>query len=187
MMYPGFVGGFAFLVLIALVAFIVPVFEKVFKDFGGELPAITKVSIGMSHLVTDRWYLLIAGTVAAIYAFRKWKNTERGQVQWDRFKLKVPAKIGDIVQKVALARFSRTYSALVSGGAPMLEAIEITGRTAGNKVVERAMNAVATRSSGGARSPSDALGARGVSADGRPDDRRRRGDRRARLDAQQDR
>jgi type IV pilus assembly protein PilC len=142
MMYPGFVGGFAILVLIGLVAFIVPVFEKVFKDFGGELPAITKVSVGMSHLVTDRWYLLILGTVAAIYAFRKWKNTDRGQVQWDRFKLKVPAKIGDIVQKVALARFSRTYSALVGAGVPMLEAIEITGRTSGNKVVEQAMDAV---------------------------------------------
>jgi type IV pilus assembly protein PilC len=142
MMYPSFVGGFAFIVLIALVAFIVPVFEKIFKDFGGELPAITKVSVGLSHLVTDRWYLLILGSVAAIYAFRKWKNSKRGQVQWDTFKLKIPLKIGDIVQKVALARFSRTYSALVGAGVPMLEAIEITGRTAGNKVVERAMEAV---------------------------------------------
>src|SRR5918997_5199501 len=62
MMYPGFVGGFALLVLIALVAFIVPVFEKVFKDFGGDLPAITKVSVGMSHVVTQRWYALILGT-----------------------------------------------------------------------------------------------------------------------------
>jgi len=142
MMYPGFVGGFALVVLVALVAFIVPVFEGVFKDFGGELPAITKVSVAMSHLVTDRWYLLIAGTVAAIYVFRKWKNTDRGQVQWDSFKLRIPAKVGDIVQKVALARFSRTYSALVGAGVPMLEAIEITGRTAGNKVVEHAMDAV---------------------------------------------
>ena len=63
-------------------------------------------------------------------------------MQWDRFKLKVPMKIGDIVQKVALARFSRTLSALVAAGVPMLEAIEITGRTSGNRVVEKAMNAV---------------------------------------------
>ena len=142
MMYPGFVGGFALVVLLALVAFIVPVFEKVFKDFGGELPAITKVSVGASHLVTGRWYLLIGGTVLAIYAFRKWKNTERGQVQWDTFKFKLPMKIGGIIQKVALARFSRTYAALVGAGVPMLEAIEITGRTSGNKVVELAMQAV---------------------------------------------
>src|SRR5919112_43014 len=85
MMYPGFVAGFAFLVLIALVAFIVPVFEKVFKDFGGELPAITKLSVGMSHMVTQRWYVLIVGAFAAVYAFRKWKNSKRGKVQWDRF------------------------------------------------------------------------------------------------------
>ena len=142
MMYPGFVGGFALLVLLALVAFIVPVFEKVFKDFGGELPAITKVSVGMSHLVVDQWYLLIGGTVLAIYAFRKWKNSQRGQVQWDTFKLRIPMKIGGIIQKVALARFSRTFSALVGAGVPMLEAIEITGRTSGNKVVEHAMEAV---------------------------------------------
>ena len=63
-------------------------------------------------------------------------------MQWDSFKLRIPAKVGDIVQKVALARFSRTYSALVGAGVPMLEAIEITGRTAGNKVVEHAMDAV---------------------------------------------
>jgi len=142
LMYPGFVGGFALLVLLALVAFIVPVFEKVFKDFGGELPAITKISVGMSHLVVGRWYLLLGGTVLAIYAFRKWKNTERGQIQWDRFKFKLPAKIGGIIQKVALARFSRTYAALVGAGVPMLEAIEITGRTSGNKVVELAMRGV---------------------------------------------
>ena len=142
MMYPGFVGGFALVVLLALVAFIVPVFEKVFKDFGGELPAITKVSVGMSHLVTGRWYLLIAGTVLAVYAFRKWKNTERGKVQWDTFKFKLPMKIGGIIQKVALARFSRTFAALVGAGVPMLEAIEITGRTSGNKVVELAMQDV---------------------------------------------
>jgi len=142
MMYPGFVGGFALVVLLALVAFIVPVFEKVFKDFGGELPAITKVSVGMSHLVTGRWYLLIAGTVLAVYTFRKWKNTERGKVQWDTFKFKLPMKIGGIIQKVALARFSRTFAALVGAGVPMLEAIEITGRTSGNKVVELAMQDV---------------------------------------------
>src|SRR5205814_8252734 len=77
-----------------------------------------------------------------VWAFRRWKRTERGHEQWDRFKLRIPWKIGDIVQKVALARFSRTYSALISAGVPMLEAIEITGRTSGNRVVEHAMEAV---------------------------------------------
>ena len=142
MIYPSVIGGFALIVLVALVAFLVPVFAGVFKDFGGELPAITKFTVAMSHLVTGRWYLLIAGTVIAVMAFKRWKKSERGRGQWDRFKLKVPMKIGGIVQKVALARFSRTFSGLIAAGVPMLEAIDITGRTSGNKVIENAMAAV---------------------------------------------
>ncbi len=142
MMYPSLIGGFAFIVLIALVAFLVPVFEKVFKDFGGDLPSITKLTVAMSDFITGRWYLLILGMVGVVWSFRRWKKTEKGREQWDRFKLRIPWKIGKIVQKVALARFSRTYSALIAAGVPMLEAIDITGRTSGNKVIEHAMDAV---------------------------------------------
>jgi type IV pilus assembly protein PilC len=142
MMYPSLIGGFAFVVLFALVAFLVPVFEKIFKDFGGDLPAITKFTVFLSHMVTQRWYLMFAITFAVVWTFRKWKNSERGRMQWDRIKLKFPMKIGDIVQKVALARFSRTFSGLIAAGVPMLEAIDITGKTSGNKVVEKAMDEV---------------------------------------------
>ena len=142
MMYPTLIGGFAGLVLIALVTFLVPVFEKIFADFGGELPAITKFTVWLSHMFTQRWYVMIAVTFATISLFKKWKATERGRLQWDSFKLKLPMKIGDIVQKVALARFSRTFSGLVAAGVPMLEAIDITGRTSGNRVVELAMQDV---------------------------------------------
>jgi type IV pilus assembly protein PilC len=142
MMYPMVIGIFALVVLLALVTFLVPVFEKVFADFGGELPAITKVTVTISHLVTGKWYLMILGTAGVVYTFRKWKGSDRGRMQWDRFKLKIPMKIGDIVQKVALARFARTFSGLVAAGVPMLEAIEITGRTSGNRVVEQAMDNV---------------------------------------------
>jgi type IV pilus assembly protein PilC len=137
------------MVLIALVAFLVPVFEKVFEDFGGELPAITKVTVFISHLVVGRWYIVIVGVVLAVYAFRRWKRTENGQRAWDRFKLKIPAKIGDTIHKIALARFSRTYSSLVAAGVPTLEAIQITGRTAGNKVIEKAMDDVYDSVKGG--------------------------------------
>jgi type IV pilus assembly protein PilC len=139
MMYPSLIGGFAFVVLFALVAFLVPVFEKIFKDFGGELPAITKFTVFLSHLFTQRFYLLFGGIAAIVFAFKTWKRSERGRMQWDRLKLKFPMKIGDIVQKVALARFSRTFSGLIAAGVPMLEAIEITGKTSGNKVIEKAM------------------------------------------------
>jgi type IV pilus assembly protein PilC len=139
MMYPSMIGGFAFVVLFALVAFLVPVFEQIFKDFGGELPAITKFTVMLSHLFTDRFYVLFGIVFATVFTFKKWKNSERGRMQWDRLKLKFPMKIGDIVQKVALARFSRTFSGLIAAGVPMLEAIDITGKTSGNKVIEKAM------------------------------------------------
>src|ERR687891_473960 len=142
MVYPSLIGGFALIVLVALVAFLVPVFEKIFDDFGGELPAITKFTVWLSHMFTQRWYVMIAVVVGIIWAFRFWKKTERGRIQWDRIKLKFPVKIGDIVQKVALARFSRTFSGLIAAGVPMLEAIDITGRTSGNKVIEMAMDDV---------------------------------------------
>src|SRR5918911_157391 len=133
MMYP---------ILIAIVPFLVPVFEKVFTHFHGDLPPITKVTVMFSHFVTGQWYLMALIIAGVVYAFRKWKASERGKEQWDRFKLRVPWKIGDLVQKVCLARFSRTYSALIGAGVPMLQAIEITGKTSGNKVVEKAMLAV---------------------------------------------
>src|SRR3954447_3982817 len=139
MIYPSMIGGFAFVVLFALVAFLVPVFETIFKDFGGDLPAITKFTVWLSHMFTRRFYVLFGGIALVVWAFKTWKKTERGQMQWDRLKLKFPMKIGDIVQKVALARFSRTFSGLIAAGVPMLEAIEITGKTAGNKVIEKAM------------------------------------------------
>jgi type IV pilus assembly protein PilC len=142
MIYPMLIGGFAAAVLIALVAFLVPVFEKIFKDFGGELPAITKFTVFLSHMITGKWYVVIAIVTGVVYAFRKWKSSEMGRIQWDTIKLKFPMKIGGIVQKVALARFSRTFSGLISAGVPMLEAIEITGRTSGNRVIERAMDDV---------------------------------------------
>ncbi|MEA2378461.1 MAG: type pilus assembly protein PilC, partial [Thermoleophilaceae bacterium] len=91
---------------------------------------------------TQRWYVMFAVIFAVVWLFRHWKASERGHIQWDKLKLKAPMKIGGIVQKVALARFSRTFSGLIAAGVPMLEAIEITGKTSGNKVVEMAMEDV---------------------------------------------
>jgi len=139
MVYPGVVITFALIILLALVAFIVPVFAKVFKDFGGKLPGLTQFTVGVSHFVTGRWYILLGGTILLVWGFLKWKKSKMGRPQWDAFRLRIPMKIGDVVQKVALARWSRTLSALVHAGVPILQAIDITGRTAGNVVVERAM------------------------------------------------
>jgi type IV pilus assembly protein PilC len=124
MVYPTVVVTFAMIVMLALVAFIVPVFEKIFDDFGSELPALTKFTTGISHLVTDRWYVMIIVTFAVVFSFLRWKRSDWGRPQWDRFKLRVPLKIGDVVQKVCLARWSRTFSALMHAGVPILQAME---------------------------------------------------------------
>ena len=139
MMYPGVVLTFALVTLIGLVTFLVPVFVGVFSTFGGELPLITRFTVALSDGMKGYWYAWILGTAGAVWLFRKWKSTHRGRGQWDAFRLRIPMKIGDIVQKVALARWSRTLSALVSAGVPLLAALDITGKTAGNRVVEDAM------------------------------------------------
>jgi type IV pilus assembly protein PilC len=133
---------FALAVLIGLIAFIVPVFVGVFKDFGGDLPMITKFTVALSHAVTSRWYILIAVAVGGVIGFRKWRKSEWGRPQWDRLRLRIPFKIGQTVQKISLARWSRTFSAMYSAGVPIMQAIEVTGQTAGNAVLEDAMDAV---------------------------------------------
>ena len=139
MAYPIVVMVFAFSVLIALVVFLVPVFVGTFKQFGGDLPTITKFTVGMSKAMTGYWYAFILGGFGISWSFKKWKATPGGRKMWDTFKLRIPMKIGDIVQKIALARWSRTLSALVSAGVPLMSALEITGQTAGNWCVEKAM------------------------------------------------
>ncbi len=142
MAYPTVVMVFALGVLLALIAFIVPVFVGVFKDFGGELPAITKFTVGLSKFVTGQWYVLIAIFVGVPIAFKKWRNSSWGRPQWDRIRLRVPFKIGVTAQKISLARWSRTFSALYSAGVPIMQAIEVTGQTAGNSLIEDAMDSV---------------------------------------------
>jgi len=144
MVYPTLVVVFAVGVMMALVAFLVPVFEGVFKQFGGNLPAITKVSVMMSHAVTGYWWLIFLSAAAAVVGFLKWKKSSWGRPQWDRFRLRVPLKIGAIVQQVAVARWSRTLASLTAAGVPLLLALDITGKTGGNVVVEEAMDGVIT-------------------------------------------
>jgi type IV pilus assembly protein PilC len=145
MAYPIVIFVFAAAVMLGMVAFIVPVFAGVFKELGNaKMPAMTQFVMGISGIVTGYWYLLIFGTVGGAFGFYKWKQTPRGRAMWQRFLLRVPFKIGDIFQKVALARWSRTFSALMGAGVPLLQAIDITSQTAGNVVVEEAMANVTT-------------------------------------------
>jgi type IV pilus assembly protein PilC len=142
MVYPTLVIIFAVGVMMALVAFLVPVFEGVFKQFGGELPKITQVSVFLSHAVTGYWWLIFLLAGGTAFAFVKWKGSSWGRRQWDHFRLHIPMKIGTIVQQVAVARWSRTLSSLTSAGVPLLLALDITGRTGGNVAIEEAMDGV---------------------------------------------
>jgi type IV pilus assembly protein PilC len=142
MVYPTLVIVFAVGIMLALCAFLIPVFINVFKEFGGELPAITKVSVFASKVVTGYWWALFGVTAVVVVAFLKWKKSSWGRKQWDHFRLHIPMKIGTIVQQVAVARWSRTLASLTSAGVPLLQALEITGRTGGNIAVEEAMDGV---------------------------------------------
>jgi type IV pilus assembly protein PilC len=150
LMYPALVFSFAIVVLIAIVMFVIPVFAKIFKELeeenpeekGGGLPAPTELCVQASNLLTHYWFILLPLLILAFFGFFKWKKTERGKEAWDRFVLRIPFKIGDVIQKVALARWSRTFSGSVSAGVPMLQAIKLTGETAGNIVVEQSMEDV---------------------------------------------
>ena len=149
MMYPLVVLSFAFLVLTAMLLFIVPVFQHLYEQLGGHLPTLTQLIIDMSELLRARWYVIFPVIGLVLFAFLRWKGSEHGRKRWDAFKLRIPMKIGDIVQKVTMARFTRTLSTLVTAGVDIIKALEITGTTAGNWVVEDALRIVRERVHGG--------------------------------------
>src|SRR5919106_4662839 len=136
MIYPTMVLIFATLVLIGMLMFLVPIFVKIFGQLGGELPTLTQWVVKMSNLLRDKWFIIIPGMIGTVVGFRRWKKSENGRKVWDRFKRRVPMKIGQVVLKVTMARFSRTLSTLVAAGVDIIKALEITGSTSGNWVVE---------------------------------------------------
>ena len=142
MVYPTLVLSFSFLVLTAMLLFIVPIFQKLYGQLGGHLPALTQAIVNLSELMRTRWYLLFPAIGLAIFGFIRWKRSDSGRRVWDAFKLRIPMKIGDIVLKVAMARFARTLSTLVAAGVDIIKSLEITGTTAGNWVVEDALRGV---------------------------------------------
>ena len=150
MVYPVLVIVVAVSVMLALVAFLIPVFEKVFQQFPGKLPGLSQFMVNFSKALTGQWYLFILVFVAVVGGFITWKRSKWGRSQWDRLKLRIPMKIGDVVQKVAIARWSRTLASLTSAGVPIIQALEITGKTAGNIVIDEAMaGVIASVKSGG--------------------------------------
>ncbi|MGH3002209.1 MAG: type II secretion system F family protein [Gaiellaceae bacterium] len=142
MVYPTVVLTFASLVLAGMLLFLVPVFVKIFAQLNGQLPTLTQYVLDASNLLRGYWFIIFPMIGAGIYGLRRGKRTERGRQIWDRTKLRVPMKIGDVVLKVTMARFSRTLATLVAAGVDIVRALEITGMTAGNWVVEEGLNEV---------------------------------------------
>jgi type IV pilus assembly protein PilC len=122
-----------------MLLFLVPIFEDIFADLGGDLPTLTKIVVSASDLLKGYWFIIFPAIGGSIWGFRRWKKTPAGRQVWDRFKLRVPAGIGKVVLKVTMARFSRTLATLVAAGVDIIKALEISGQTAGNWVIETSL------------------------------------------------
>ena len=138
MVYPCAIIGVALLVVIFMLTFVIPTFAQMFKDLGADLPLPTKIVMLLSDFVRSYILLIIAGMIGAVMALRSYYRTEGGRATIDALMLKLPV-FGTLVRKVAVARFTRTLGTLVQSGVPILDGLRITARTAGNKVVERAV------------------------------------------------
>jgi len=135
MTYPAVVLSVMTVIFLALLIFIVPVFSKLFASLNAKLPTPTLIVIGLSKIVLSLWaFVVLAVIVAAVVAMRRWIKTEDGRRKWDRFKLRPPV-FGQLIHKVALARFTHTLASLIEAGVPILESLDIVADTAGNRIV----------------------------------------------------
>ncbi len=138
MMYPVAVFGLVVMIVAAMLMFIVPMFEQLYADLGGDLPAPTRMLLAVSSIVTSYWYILIAVTFGLVFGFRRWIATDSGRATFDAIKLKMPI-FGKLVHKTAIARFAHTLASLTKTGVPILQAMDIVAETSGNAVVSAAV------------------------------------------------
>jgi len=148
MIYPILVITVSIGVVSFLLVFVIPIFAAFFEKSGVPLPAPTAFVIGLSKLLTRFWWLILGGGIGGGYLFRAWYRTDPGRVTVDRFLLRAPI-FGVLLRKIAVARFTRTLSALISGGVPILDALRITAKTSGNRIVENAVMEARERVTGG--------------------------------------
>ena len=135
---PIFIMIAAVLVITGIIVFIIPKFEEIYKSSGKSLPGLTQMVVDLSGLLRSHWILIILGLFAAVYAIVMYLNTVEGKRNFDKMIINAPL-IGDVIQKISVARMSRTMSTLLSSGINMLEAIDIASKTAGNYVIEQAL------------------------------------------------
>lgn len=138
LIYPSAIVTFAILVAIFLLWRVIPVFASIFTELGASLPFLTATIIALSHFVQRYIVFVILGLIALVFLFRYYRKTPVGRWTVDRFILRVPI-FGQLMKKVAVSRFTRTLSTLISGGVPMLESLQITSTTTGNAILEKAV------------------------------------------------
>jgi len=136
MMYPVIVLVFSMCMIGVLFAFVLPRFKEIFDSMGVEMPIYTRLLFDASGLFKSYWYVPVIAIASGIFLFKKLDKTPKGHYQIDSMRLKIPV-VGDIIRKMAISRFAKTFGTLVSSGVPMMRALEIVGETAGNSVIAK--------------------------------------------------
>jgi len=144
MAYPSFVAGAAVIMSIFMLTFILPQFVGVFKQFGGELPALTQFFVTLTYLFNRYWYLFFIVFAGLIAAFLAYKKTPQGKLNFDKFKLRAPI-IGELNRKSAVSRFTRILGTLIKSGVPILEALQVSSNAIGNLVISSAVLGARTK------------------------------------------
>jgi type IV pilus assembly protein PilC len=142
MTYPAICLGISLVILVVILVFVVPVFKEMFEGFGSALPAPTQIVVNMSEGMKSYFIYMVIIIGAIVFAIKKIYATERGRLKMDAMFLKAPV-VGDLIRKVAVAKFTRTLGTMLQSGVPILDSLQVVGRTAGNKVIERAVFRVA--------------------------------------------
>jgi type IV pilus assembly protein PilC len=140
MVYPAVVLTVAVLATSFMLIFIIPTFARMFTGFGAELPLPTKIVMGLSSFLRAYWWAMVAAMIGLVVGIQRYYLTEKGHMQIDTFLLKIPV-FGDVIRKGAVARFTRTLATLIASGVPILNGLEITARTSGNRVIQEAIMA----------------------------------------------
>jgi type IV pilus assembly protein PilC len=148
MIYPGVIMSVAVIAVVVLLWKVIPVFESMFASVNLELPLPTRVVIGLSRLLSTWWWALLLGGGGAFLLFKRYYATENGQLVIDRLMLKFPI-LGDVLRKAAVSRFTRTLGTLIASGVAILDGLEITARTSGNRVIQDAIMASRASIAGG--------------------------------------
>ena len=138
MIYPSVIMSVAAIAITVLLVFVIPTFQTMFASAGIALPLPTRVVIGMSHILKTYWYVFIGVIVGAFFSIRRFYATANGKLSIDRMLLKAPV-LGDVLRKSAVSRFTRTLGTLISSGVSILDGLEITAKTAGNRVIQDAI------------------------------------------------